>query len=60
MPQLIALLFFPLLLPAVPAIAASDNGACQQQCYVENSRCDRDKNSNCSGALQRCLQACPR
>ncbi|MEJ5065108.1 MULTISPECIES: hypothetical protein [Erwinia] len=59
LPLLIALLI-ALLTPGVAAIAANDNGACQQSCYVQNSRCDRDKNSGCSGALQRCVQACPR
>ncbi|MFK8257455.1 hypothetical protein ACFL9S_06660 [Erwinia sp. AnSW2-5] len=59
MPLFITLLI-ALLTPGATAIAASDNGACQQNCYVQNSRCDRDKNSDCSGALQRCVQACPR
>lgn len=59
MPLLIALMI-ALLTPGTNALAASDSGACQQSCYVQNSRCDRDKNSDCSGALQRCVQACPR
>lgn len=57
MPLFIALLV-ALLTPGTNALAASDNSACQQSCYVQNSRCDRDNNSGCSGALQRCMQAC--
>ncbi|WP_455820921.1 hypothetical protein [Pseudomonas cerasi] len=59
LPLFIAL-WIALLTPGATVIAASDSSACQQGCYVQNSRCDRDKKSDCSGALQRCVQACPR
>jgi len=55
MPLLI-LLLLSALLPL--RVATADSSGCQQQCYIENSRCDRDSRSGCSSTLQSCLQAC--
>lgn len=55
MPLLI-LLVLGALLPL--HVASADSAGCQQQCYIEKSRCDRDSGSDCSGAQQRCVQAC--
>ncbi|MTD25932.1 hypothetical protein [Erwinia sorbitola] len=56
-----AVVMLSVLTALIPIRAAvADSTGCQQSCYVQDSRCDRDKNSGCSGALQSCIQACSR
>lgn len=43
---------------ATPVAAKCDVSICQQNCYVQNSQCDRNDNSGCGAKMQACVQAC--
>ncbi|MFU9137595.1 hypothetical protein [Erwinia tasmaniensis] len=41
-----------------PAAAKCDVSLCQQNCYVQNSQCDRNDSSGCGAKMQACIQSC--
>ncbi|CAX61896.1 hypothetical protein ABEI22_19925 [Erwinia billingiae] len=43
---------------ATPVAAKCDVSLCQQNCYVQNSQCQRNNDSGCGAKMQSCLQAC--
>ncbi|ERK17567.1 hypothetical protein L579_3447 [Pantoea sp. AS-PWVM4] len=41
-----------------PAAAKCDVSACQQNCYIQQSQCNNDKNGACGSLAQICVQNC--
>nr|WP_310617051.1 hypothetical protein [Pantoea cypripedii] len=41
-----------------PAAAKCDVSACQQNCYIQQSQCNNNKDSACGSLAQICVQNC--
>lgn len=41
-----------------PAAAKCDVSTCQQNCYIQQSQCNNDKNGACGSLAQICVQNC--